>query len=118
MRILIALFLTLIGQIHASDSAYATEGWWNYFWATSEGWGESNHRVRSLLGDLDGSKETLTIVDVGCGNGRNSISALIQRFEHRAPKSQFVVHCFDFSQEALRGLSKTPSSQLASPNHA
>jgi hypothetical protein len=110
MRILIALFLTLfsIGQIHASDPAYATQEWWNYFWETSEGWGEPNTRVKSLLQEIDGSKETIIVVDLGSGNGRNSISALLQLFEHQAPKSQFVLHCLDFSEEALRGLSCRP----------
>ncbi|HSX04608.1 MAG TPA: class I SAM-dependent methyltransferase [Rhabdochlamydiaceae bacterium] len=105
---LLAIFFSILfaaGQIQASDCSYATKGWWNHFWTTSEGWGQPSFRVKSLMEELDGSKDILVVVDVGSGNGRNSIAALMQLFEHRAPKSRFVVHCFDFSEEALRGLS-------------
>jgi 2-polyprenyl-3-methyl-5-hydroxy-6-metoxy-1,4-benzoquinol methylase len=109
MRILIFFlaFLTL-GQINGAAPAYASKEWWNQFWETSPGWGEPNARVVSLLDSLDGSKETITLIDIGAGNGRNSVFALMKLFEGRSPKSRFVVHCVDLSEDALRRLNQIP----------
>jgi len=106
MRILTTLFLALftMGQIGAAGSEYATKEWWNQFWETSQGWGQPNERVSTLLSRMDGSKGTITVVDIGAGNGRNSVLALMKLFEGCYPKSHFVVHCMDTSEKALQGL--------------
>ena len=104
MLIVTLLFILTTGQSHATNRDYATEKWWDYFWSTSEGWGEPNSRVTSLLKSLDGSKKIITVVDIGAGNGRNSILALEKLFKNKKPKSCFVVHCIDTSEEALQSL--------------
>src|SRR5262249_55265139 len=83
---------------------YASEEWWDSFWKTSDGWGKPNGRVTELLSSLDGTKRVVTVLDVGAGNGRNSLAALLESFETQDPRSFFVVHCIDSSEEALRGL--------------
>jgi len=88
----------------ASNNAYASKDWWNAFWTNSEGWGEPNGRVMSVIESLDGSKQTISIVDIGAGNGRHSILSLLRLFEKRIPKSHFTVHCFDYSKQALEKL--------------
>jgi len=88
----------------AAEAPYASSAWWDGFWKTTDGWGKPNERVMSLFKSLDGSKKTITVVDIGSGNGRNSVLTLVELFATKDPESNYIIHCFDYSDLALLGL--------------
>jgi hypothetical protein len=109
MKLLQLVFLAALAvnaaPIHATNTSYASPAFWDGFWKNSDGWGKPNDRVMDLLAKLDGTKETITMVDVGAGNGRNSVQALQVLFDSRKPKSNYGLRCVDTSEVALQGLS-------------
>jgi len=100
------LAIVIFGSVDATIPEYASRKWWDEFWETTDGWGQPNDRVLTLYEFLDGSKPEVTIVDIGSGNGRNSVLALMELFKDRNPQSTYVVHCYDTSVSALSGLQK------------
>ncbi|MBB65044.1 MAG: hypothetical protein CMO81_08255 [Waddliaceae bacterium] len=102
----LSLFISIFSLVntYADSFDYASEPWWDLFWESSEGWGAPNARVESLIEVIDGTKEELCIVDIGSGNGRNSILALLHHFQNKTPLSDYKVYCIDYSASALEGL--------------
>jgi 2-polyprenyl-3-methyl-5-hydroxy-6-metoxy-1,4-benzoquinol methylase len=88
----------------AGALTYGEPAFWDAFWKQSEGWGKANSDVTGLIEAIDGTNDIVTMVDIGAGNGRNSIGALLDIYKDKAPKSNFIVYCFDSSSTAIAKL--------------